>query len=135
MTCPVLTIDGECFSTLEEFYAEVSRALIPGADWGHNLDAFNDILRGGFGTPDGGFTLRWLHHSSSRQRLAYPETARQLRLHLARCHPSNRDALARALLDAEAGVGPTVFDWVIEIIRCHGADGTEAEDGVVLLLD
>ena len=39
-------IDGEHFSTLEAFYE------------GRNLDAFNDILRGGFGTPDEGFVLR-----------------------------------------------------------------------------
>ena len=45
-------IDGKNFSTLEEFYDEISRVLIPGAQWGRNLDAFNDILRGGFGTPD-----------------------------------------------------------------------------------
>ena len=44
------TIDGERFSTLEEFYEEIGRVLQLGS-WGHNLDAFNDILRGGFGTP------------------------------------------------------------------------------------
>jgi hypothetical protein len=34
----------------------------------------NDILRGGFGTPDDGFTLRWKNHDISRQRLGYRET-------------------------------------------------------------
>lgn len=52
-------IDGARFSTLEEFFDEVSRVLIPGVFWGHNLDAFNDILRGGFGTPEEGFSLVW----------------------------------------------------------------------------
>ena len=46
---PIYEIDGARFSTLEGFYNEISQALIPGVDWGHNLDAFNDILRGGFG--------------------------------------------------------------------------------------
>jgi hypothetical protein len=46
----VCEIDGQRFSTLEEFYEEISRALVLNAEWGHNLDAFNDILRGGFGT-------------------------------------------------------------------------------------
>ena len=86
----VYEIDGQRFSTLEDFYAEVSRVVIPGADWGHNLDAFNDILRGGFGTPDGGFTVRWLQHAVSRERLGYSETIRQLELRLARCHSANR---------------------------------------------
>ena len=50
----VYEIDGLEFHTLEEFYDVVSRVLIPNAYWGRNLDAFNDILRGGFGTPEGG---------------------------------------------------------------------------------
>ena len=50
-------IDGARFSTLEEFFEEISNEAIPGAEWGHNLDAFNDILRGGFGTPEDGFTI------------------------------------------------------------------------------
>jgi hypothetical protein len=47
----VYEIDGAAFSSLEGFFDEVSRKLIPDAIWGKNLDAFNDILRGGFGTP------------------------------------------------------------------------------------
>jgi RNAse (barnase) inhibitor barstar len=127
-------IDGKNFSTLEEFYDEISRVLIPGAWWGRNLDAFNDILRGGFGTPDGGFTLRWLNHDVSRQRLGYAETVRQLELRLQRCHPSNRESVAAELAQAQAHTGPTVFDWLIEIIRIHGPGGEEAEDGVDLVL-
>jgi RNAse (barnase) inhibitor barstar len=56
---PVYEIDGARFSTLEAFFEEISHVLIPGAEWGRNLDALNDILRGGFGTPQGGFTLNW----------------------------------------------------------------------------
>jgi len=58
MAKSVYEIDGRDFSTLEEFYEVNGRVLIPSADWGHNLNAFNDILRGGFGTPDDGFILR-----------------------------------------------------------------------------
>ena len=42
----VYEIDGRRFSTLEGFYDEASRLVTPGADWGHNLDALNDNLRG-----------------------------------------------------------------------------------------
>jgi RNAse (barnase) inhibitor barstar len=66
---PVYEIDGSQFSTLEGFYDKVSQVLIPGANWGRNLDAFNDILRGGFGTPEGGFVLRWKNSKLSRERL------------------------------------------------------------------
>ncbi|MEM8931091.1 MAG: barstar family protein, partial [Acidobacteriota bacterium] len=82
-------IDGNDFATLDEFFEVVGRTVIPGADWGRNLDAFNDILRGGFGTPDEGFVIRWLNAEVSRQRLGHAETARQLRHRLQRCHPTN----------------------------------------------
>jgi RNAse (barnase) inhibitor barstar len=125
-------IDGEDFSTLEEFYDEISRVLIPGAAWGRNLDAFDDILRGGFGTPDEGFVLRWKNHEVSRQRLAYPETVRQLENRLERCHPTNRESVRGKLDLARAGQGPTVFDWLLDTLAVHGAGGEEAEDNVRL---
>jgi RNAse (barnase) inhibitor barstar len=119
MPKPTLRIDGESFSTLEEFYDEVGRKLIPGASWGCNLDAFNDILRGGFGTPEGGFILVWRGSNLSRERLAYAETIRQLERRLQRCHPSNRPTVQAELAAARLSKGPTVFDWLVEIIRDH----------------
>jgi RNAse (barnase) inhibitor barstar len=65
----ILTIDGAKFSDLDGFFDEVSDKLFPTRWWGRNLNAFNDILRGGFGTPDVGFELRWLHSEVSRTRL------------------------------------------------------------------
>jgi RNAse (barnase) inhibitor barstar len=131
---PIYEIDGARFSTLEEFYDEIGRVLIPGAEWGHNLNAFNDILRGGFGTPDGGFVLKWKNSALSRERLSYPETARQLDLRLKTCHPANRASVAEWLDEAAQGKGTTVFDWLIEIINVHTAIGAEAEDSVELVL-
>ena len=131
---PVFVIDGRNFSTLEEFYDEISRVVIPGVPWGRNLDAFNDILRGGFGTPEVGFVLRWLNSQVSRKRLSYKETVRQLEERLAHCHPSNRDLVAAEIAEAKQGFGRTVFDWLVEIIEAHGTGGDKAEDGVELIL-
>lgn len=117
MPKPTLRIDGHGFSTLEEFYDEISRQLIPGVSWGHNLDAFSDILRGGFGTPEGGFTLVWEASDLSRSRLGYRETIRELERRLERCHPSNRAQVEAQLTAARRSRGPTVFDWLVEIIR------------------
>ena len=127
-------IDGRQFSTLEEFFEEISRVLIPGSYWGHNLDAFNDILRGGFGTPDEGFILNWENSDLSRSRLGYAETVRQLELRLERCHPTNRSSVKKQLRHAHSNMGPVVFDWLVEIIRVHGTGGEEAEDNVILKL-
>ena len=125
-------IDGTRFSTLEEFFDEVSRVVIPDVLWGHNLDAFNDILRGGFGTPEEGFVLVWKQSDVSRKNLSFQETVRQLQLRLARCHPSNREFVARDLDSAIRNEGSTVFDWLVEIIRLHGPGGAEAEDNIEL---
>jgi RNAse (barnase) inhibitor barstar len=133
-TVTTYDIDGERFSTLEEFFDETDRVMRLGG-WGRNLDAFNDILRGGFGTPEEGFTIRWKNHGMSRERLGYPETVRQLKLRLQRCHPANRETVARYLADAENGREATVFDWLVEIIRRHGPGGTEEQDRVELILD
>lgn len=127
-------IDGRDFSTLDEFYDVISRMLIPRAEWGHNLDAFNDILRGGFGTPDDGFVLRWTNSELSRERLGYAETVRQLERRLSRCHPTNRQTVAEDLERARRGIGPTVFAWLVEIIHVHCAGGEEQEDSVELIL-
>ncbi|UHQ24547.1 barstar family protein [Lysobacter sp. 5GHs7-4] len=135
-TKAVVEIDGADFSTLEEFFSHFDqRALCGQHDWGRNLDAFNDVLRGGFGTPDGGFVLRWKQHALSRQRLGHAETVRQLRLRLQRCHPDNTERVRADLDRALLGQGATVFDWLVGIVRVHGPDGAEAQDGVELALD
>lgn len=134
----VFEIDGTNFSTLEEFYDEFTRVLrvdLGGSRKLNNLDAFNDIVRGGFGTPEGGFTLRWKNYDISRQRLGYAETVRQLELRLQRCHPANVSAVVAELELAKSEQGETVFDWLVQIIKEHGPGGSESEDGVDLVLD
>ena len=112
-------IDGSRFSTLEGFYAEVSRVLVPAYDWGRNLDAFNDILRGGLGTPEDGFRLIWRNSGKSLQDLGYDETVRQLALRLEHCHPESRKRVASQLSKAQRFEGPTAFEWLVEIIQSH----------------
>jgi RNAse (barnase) inhibitor barstar len=128
-------IDGRTFSSLEEFYEVLGDAIIPGVAWGQNLDALNDILRGGFGTPPQGFRIHWTYSGVSRLRLGHTETVRQLERRLQRCHPSNRPAVAEQLALARAGKGPTVFDWLIEIFASHGPSGQNPQSRVDLVLE
>ena len=130
----VYEIDGTRFSTLEEFYGEIDRVLGL-SNWGRNLDALDDVLQGGFGTPDEGFTIRWKNHTLSRERLGYPETVRQLKLRLEHCHAANRVLVSKDLEMAQVHQGQTVFDWVVTIIRDHGRGGKQEQDTVELLLD
>jgi RNAse (barnase) inhibitor barstar len=134
MPKPIIEIDGSRFDTLEDFWEEISARLIPGAMWGRNFDAFNDILRGGFGTPEGGFRLRWINFQRSRANLGYPETIRWLEEKAQRCHQSNVLSVKRDIETARRGEGQTVADIIIDIIRIHGPCGDEEEDGVELEL-
>jgi hypothetical protein len=89
------------------------------------------VLRGGFGTPEGGFVLRWRHSAAAKEALGYAETVRCLE----RARTNNPNHYARELADARHGTGPTVFDWLVEIIAVHGPGGDEAGDNVHLILD
>lgn len=65
---PVLTIDGTRFDDFAGFAREFS-ALLDNHTWHGHPDAFNDILSGGFGTPEDGYVLRWLASQRSRELL------------------------------------------------------------------
>ena len=131
---PVFELDGRNFDSLEGFFNEVSKVLGT-APWGRNFDAFNDVLRGGFGTPEGGLVLRWINSTTSRAALGYDATIKWREQQLQRCHPSNVPMVEAALAAARRGEGQTVFDILLEIIRCHGPGGDEEEDGVELKLE
>ena len=58
------SLDGRKIRDWETFCAEFGQQVIPGFDWGRNLDALADVLRGGFGTPNE-FGVVWLEFASS----------------------------------------------------------------------
>jgi hypothetical protein len=130
---PVLVIDGANFSDFDGFAREFSR-LLRDYTWRGNLDAFNDLLRGGFGTPEHGWVLRWLNSESSRAALGYQETTRRLERLLLTCHPSQRSIIQARISSTRRGEGPTLFDEIVGIIRDHGPGGNQPDDGVLLEL-
>ena len=70
---PEFIIDGNRFSDEKGFYNEIERKLTNGLNWkiGRNLNAFNDVLRGGFGTFDCGekIILNWKNIERSKELL------------------------------------------------------------------
>ncbi|MEO8403261.1 MAG: barstar family protein [Chitinophagaceae bacterium] len=68
-----ITINGNNFSNLEEFFNEVDNVLTKDLDWktGHNFSAFNDLLCGGFGVHeyDESIKLVWQNSEKSKQDL------------------------------------------------------------------
>jgi hypothetical protein len=85
----------------------------------------NDILSGGFGTPEGGLVLRWVHSDQSRSRLGYRATVECLEQQLQECDPLNIPLVDLKLEAARRMEGPTLFDWLVSIIRDHGRSGCQ----------
>ncbi len=73
MNKKTIIINGNNLLDLEAFYVEIGNVLTKDLDWqtGHNLDAFNDLLRGGFGVYDyeEPVKLIWTNFSQSTKTL------------------------------------------------------------------
>ncbi len=115
----IYTIDGAHFTNLAEFYNEFGLSVIPGVDWGKNLDAFDDVLSGGFGTPPEGFTLIWKNAALSRERLGYAETLKYLEHQLSACDSSQRNSVFAEIEKLKKGEGQMLCDMLIEIVKEH----------------
>ena len=110
----VYEIDGNSFSTLHEFMDIVWPLLTGYANVGNsNLDAFNDVLS----WPEGLYVLKWKNSTISRERLGHNEIAKKLEDMLHTCHQANREEIAKRLAAAKRHEGPTMFDWLVEIIK------------------
>ena len=115
-----IDLDGAGFESIEGFYAELNRQLPPDSSIeAHCLDSLNDILLDSFGDPSHGYRIRWRNAGLSRERLGYPETIRQLERRLQHCHPESKAHVQAQLSEAQAGRGPTAFEWLVEIIQGH----------------
>lgn len=66
-------LDGNNFSDKEGFYREIDSLLTKDLDFetGHNLNAYNDLLRGGFGVHEYGepIKIKWLNYEKSKKEL------------------------------------------------------------------
>jgi len=96
MNNKVFIFNGNNFDTLDGFYDEVERVLTKDLDWkiGRNLNAFDDVLCGGFGAfeYEEAINIIWENSTKSNSDLGYPANKRE---------------------------GQTVFDIIIEIIKDH----------------
>jgi RNAse (barnase) inhibitor barstar len=123
MSSKRIGLDANKFSTLSSFYREVEKEFTKDLNWriGRNLDAFNDVLRGGFGVHDyeEPFRFTWLHSDKSRKDLGWKETAKYLRKKLTTCHPSNVESIKRDLELAKNSTGKTLFEIIVGIIEGH----------------
>lgn len=84
MSKKIIIINGDNFSDIETFYDEIDNVLTKNLDWktGHNLNAFNDLLCGGFGVFEYDETVKiiWNNFSKSKQALGQEMTDTLLRI-------------------------------------------------------
>lgn len=117
------TIDGTQFNDLDSFYNEVEQKLTKDLDSkiGRNLDAFNDVLRGGFGAFDYEELIEviWIDSDKSKSNLSWTETIKYAESKLETCHESNVGYVKSELELIRRHKGQTLFDLLIEIIKEH----------------
>ena len=118
-----IVIDGSRFSDIGGFYDEMEHILTKDLSWrtGRNMDAFHDLLRGGFGVFEYGESVDffWIHSEKSRQEFGFDATARYWEDILTRCHPVNRPAVREKAENAKRHSGPTLFDLIVGEILCR----------------
>lgn len=117
----VIIIDGHKFTDLEGFFCQADKLFIASGSTvqGHNLDAFNDLLRGGFGVHEVGepIVIKWINYGESRKALGYEETARYYKDKLEKTRFSDNYVLKRRMEQALEHKGRTLLDMITGIIR------------------
>ncbi|WP_240643012.1 barstar family protein [Sinomicrobium pectinilyticum] len=118
-----ITIHGANISSIASFYDEINRVFMAGEDWkiGHSLDAFNDLLYGGFGIIRAAepVILVWINMEKNRDDLGYEATIAWYREKLESPSRFNIKWVNERLAALEDGTGRTFFEMVTDIISEH----------------
>ena len=117
-----IVIHGADVIDIPSFYRQINDQLMRDEEWtiGDSLDAFNDLLYGGFGAAHDSDVLEieWRDIGASRDALGVDATRDYYRAKIADGRFDSE--LFRAKLRAlESGRGATYFDMLMEIIGDH----------------
>lgn len=118
----VIVINGGHFSSLFEFYKEVSGVLMKDTDWNvGTLDGFDDILYGGFGVFESGDEVEivWKESQKSKFDLGFKATKEFYERKIRQGKPFNIELIQQKLDDLVTGNGQTLFEILVEIIKSH----------------
>lgn len=118
-----LEIEGNSINDIASFYEEITRVFMVGESWriGQNLDAFNDLLYGGYGALQGAQSVELLWHNMdhSRKALGYQTTRAYYLDKLRPGSPYSKKLFAEKLEALENGRGETYFDSIMAILADH----------------
>lgn len=127
-----IIIIGDNFSDLEGFYNEIDRVLTKDLDWqtGHNLDALNDLLSGGFGVYEYEEPIRliWRNIGKSKTDLGIVATQKWYEKKIAEQNIANQQFFKDRLKELNENNGQTLFDVILEIISQHEHIDFQPED-------
>jgi len=116
-------INGGYISGISTFYQEINRVFMQDENWkiSESLDAFNDLLYGGFGAIKGEETntVIWKNMEVTRNALGYEATRKYYLNKLLPNSPFNKEHFRIKLDELESGKGKTYFDIILEIIAEH----------------
>ncbi|SOD98524.1 barstar family protein [Spirosoma fluviale] len=118
-----IEIEGNTINDITSFYKEINRVFMEGESWliGQSLDAFNDLLFGGYGALQGAESAKlvWHHMDHSRKALGYQTTRDYYLDKLKPGSPYNKKVFQEKLVALESGSGETYFDNIMSIIAEH----------------
>ncbi len=118
-----VSIEGDAIHDIASFYEEINRVFMSNEDWtlGNSLDAFDDLLYGGYGLAKDATELQlvWRNFEHSRQALGYAATRAYYQQKLEPGSPFSKDLFENKLRELERGNGQTYFDILLAIIADH----------------
>lgn len=118
-----IIFDGTNIHDIPSFYEEVNRVFMVNTDWrlGQSLDAFNDMLYGGYGKIKGDeeIELVWKNFEQNKKDLGLELTKSYYEEKLKSPNKFNTDFVKEKLTELENGTGKTYFEIILEIIGEH----------------
>ena len=118
-----ITIDGGSIRDISTFYTEINSVFMHEETWeiAQSLDAFDDLLYGGYGAINGNEPVRliWSNIEVSLVALGYETTKSYYMRKLEQPAVFNTVMFQEKLDALDAGVGETYFDIIIGIIASH----------------
>ena len=118
-----ITIEGKNITDIATFYQEINRVFMSNENWkiAPSLDAFNDLLYGGFGAIDSkeSTTLIWKNFEENRKTLGLKTTKKFYESKLTAPEIYNINFVKGKITALESSNGSTYFEIILEIISDH----------------
>ncbi len=118
-----LIIEGDQIHDIPSLYKEINRVFMKEESWelGNSLDAFDDLLYGGYGVLKDvqQVSIVWKNMEQSRAALGYEVTKAYYEEKLKPGSPFNHEFFRKKLLELEQGTGETYFDVLQTILANH----------------